>query len=120
MSSEANWWLCPNTPRCPHGGVFHDVEDMEDTSPMCCIEGCACGGAESLPDWCQTPVERYCVHSGRPVAMIPGDRCRSHSAAATMCTTDVRPAQCEHPYPSPNHPTPTCSECGKTIPEAAR
>jgi len=61
--------------------------------------------------------ERYCVDSGRPVHMIPGDRCLMHGAELTMCTTAVRTARCAHPYRSPNHPTPTCSECGKTIEE---
>lgn len=60
-------------------------------------------------------VERYCVDSGRPVRMIPGDRCIEHGGAPTMCTTDVRPAQCTHPHLSPNHPTPHCSECGKAV-----
>lgn len=60
-------------------------------------------------------VERYCLVSGRPV-IHAGDRCRAHGAARAMCTTDVRPAQCEHPHRSPNHPTPHCSECGKPIP----
>jgi len=62
------------------------------------------------------PVERYCIDSGRPVHMISGDRCLSHGAAPIPCTTDVRPAQCEHPRRSPNHPTPTCEECGRAIP----
>lgn len=61
------------------------------------------------------PIERYCIDSGRPVHMIPGDRCLSHGAAADMCTTDVRPAQCEHPRLSPNHPYPCCSECGRKL-----
>lgn len=38
-----SWWLCPNDPPCPHGAVFHDVEDYEDPSPTCCVEGCTCG-----------------------------------------------------------------------------
>lgn len=59
-------------------------------------------------------VERYCIDSGRPVKN-EGDRCRSHGAAPMMCTTDVRPAQCEHPHLSPNHPYPHCSECGKNL-----
>lgn len=37
------WWLCPNTPPCPHGAALHDVEDLEDASPRCCFQGCACG-----------------------------------------------------------------------------
>jgi hypothetical protein len=61
------------------------------------------------------PVERYCVDSGRPVSMIPGDRCIAHGNAASQCMTDVRPAQCEHSRLSPNHPHPHCSECGKDI-----
>lgn len=61
-------------------------------------------------------VERYCVVSGRPVAR-EGDRCRDHGAAPTMCHTAVRPAQCTHPHRSPNHPEPTCSECGRLIPQ---
>lgn len=61
------------------------------------------------------PVERYCIDSGRAV-QHEGDRCREHGAAPTMCTTDVRPAQCEHPHRSPNHPTPMCAECGWPIP----
>lgn len=64
-----------------------------------------------------TDVERYCTDSGRPVRMIPGDRCLSHGDRALMCPTDVRPAQCEHPHRSPNHPTPTCAECGRQIEE---
>jgi hypothetical protein len=60
--------------------------------------------------------ERYCVDSGRAVSMTPGDRCLHHGAADAMCATDVRPAQCEHPHLSPNHPHPHCSECGKNLP----
>ena len=37
------WWLCPNTPPCPHGGPLHDIEDLEDQTPTCCVEGCTCG-----------------------------------------------------------------------------
>lgn len=62
-------------------------------------------------------VERYCVESGRAVSMIPGDRCTAHGAAVLPCATDVRPARCKHLHPSPNHPTPTCSECGREIEE---
>ena len=39
------WWLCPNEPRCPHGGVLHDVYELGDT-PRCCAEGCDCGKRE--------------------------------------------------------------------------
>ena len=61
------------------------------------------------------PVERYCIDSGRPVHMIPGDRCIQHGQSPHPCATDVRPAQCTHPKRSPNHPSPTCAECGKPI-----
>jgi len=60
-------------------------------------------------------IERYCVISGRPVHMVPGDRCLDHGAAPTMCPTDLRPAQCQHPRLSPNHPQPHCSECGVDV-----
>lgn len=63
-------------------------------------------------------VERYCIDSGRPVGR-EGDRCLFHGAAATMCASDVRPAQCTHPRLSPNHPHPHCSECGKDLPGGA-
>lgn len=61
------------------------------------------------------PVERYCVISGRPVSMIPGDRCIKHGDAVRPCDTDVRPATCTHPHLSPNHPYPHCSECGRDL-----
>ena len=64
-------------------------------------------------------LERYCVESGRAVSMIAGDRCIKHGAADRMCATDLRPAQCEHPHLSPNHPSPHCSECGQNLPAAA-
>jgi hypothetical protein len=60
------------------------------------------------------PTERYCIASGRAVHH-EGDRCIRHGAAARMCTTDVRPAQCQHPHLSPNHPYPRCSECGRDL-----
>lgn len=41
--ATAEWWLCPNEPRCPHGGVLHDVVDPEDQIPRCCVTGCECG-----------------------------------------------------------------------------
>jgi hypothetical protein len=61
------------------------------------------------------PVERYCIESGRAVHFNAGDRCLVHGDRAQMCDTDVRPEQCEHPYLSPNHPTPTCEECGTNV-----
>lgn len=44
-----NPWVCPNTPPCPHPGLVHDIEDDEDTSPTCCIEGCTCGRPATSP-----------------------------------------------------------------------
>jgi hypothetical protein len=58
--------------------------------------------------------ELYCVDSGRPVHN-EGDRCRSHGDRDVMCTTALRDPRCTHSHPSPNHPTPTCSECGVQI-----
>jgi hypothetical protein len=40
---EPAWWLCPNAPRCGHGAVLHDIYDLEDTVPRCCVDGCDCG-----------------------------------------------------------------------------
>jgi hypothetical protein len=60
-------------------------------------------------------LERYCVDSGRAVSMVPGDRCIRHGVADSPCTTKVRTAQCEHPYLSPNHTRPHCSECGRDV-----
>jgi hypothetical protein len=37
------WLFCPNTPRCPHPGLIHDIDDYDDPKPMCCVEGCGCG-----------------------------------------------------------------------------
>ncbi len=37
------WWYCPNQPRCPHGSVLHDANDLEDDKLMCCVDGCQCG-----------------------------------------------------------------------------
>ncbi len=65
-------------------------------------------------DWEAVSEERYCVDSGRPVQLIPGDRCRSHGARDVMCTTAIRDPRCEHPRLSPNHPYPKCSECGRS------
>lgn len=59
--------------------------------------------------------ERYCVDSGRPVSMIPGDRCRAHGASDVMCTTALRDPRCKHLHLSPNHPWPHCSECGQDL-----
>ncbi len=40
---DGAWWKCPNDPPCPHGGAVHDVYDLEDEVPTCCVEGCRCG-----------------------------------------------------------------------------
>ncbi len=62
-----------------------------------------------------TTAEAYCVDSGRPVRYEAGDRCLSHGGRDVACTTALRDPRCTHPHPSPNHPTPTCSECGAEI-----
>ena len=64
--------------------------------------------------WEPVTEERYCVDSGRPVQLIPGDRCRSHGASGVMCTTAIRDPRCQHLRLSPNHPYPKCSECGRS------
>jgi hypothetical protein len=38
----SSWWLCPNTPPCPHTAVVHDIYDWGDPAPTCCIDGCTC------------------------------------------------------------------------------
>lgn len=38
-----SWWLCPNDPPCPHGAIVHDIAEMDDEWPTCCVEGCSCG-----------------------------------------------------------------------------
>lgn len=60
-------------------------------------------------------LERYCVDSGRPVRMIPGDRCIKHGNRSTPCYTALREARCTHPRLSPNHPYPHCAECGRDL-----
>lgn len=42
MSSDGDWWLCPNG-TCSHGSIMHDIDDWDDPSPTCCVEGCGCG-----------------------------------------------------------------------------
>lgn len=37
------WWKCPNEPPCPHGGGLHDVHDLDDPIPTCCVDDCRCG-----------------------------------------------------------------------------
>src|SRR5258707_549889 len=58
-------------------------------------------------------MERYCVESGRPVHMIPGDRCDQHGAASAPCRTNVRRDTCEH-KPNPNGGE-RCEWCGKSV-----
>lgn len=41
--SNKKWWLCPNG-TCLHGGILHDIYDLEDEHPRCCVDGCDCGG----------------------------------------------------------------------------
>jgi hypothetical protein len=42
-ASPAAWWRCPNDPPCPHAAVVHDIEDLGDQTPTCCMDGCDCG-----------------------------------------------------------------------------
>ncbi len=42
-----DWWRCPNNPACAHAAAFHDIEDLEDEIPRCCVEGCRCGARPS-------------------------------------------------------------------------
>ena len=65
-------------------------------------------------DWKPVSEERYCVDSGRPVQLIPGDRCLKHGAHSTPCFTALRDPRCEHPRLSKNHPYPKCEECGRS------
>lgn len=64
--------------------------------------------------WDPITEERYCVDSGRPVRLIPGDRCLSHGDRDEMCTTAIRHPRCQHPRLSRNHPYPKCEECGRS------
>lgn len=45
---------CPNTPRCEHPAMVHDIDTYEDPRPMCCAEGCTCGQPEAV--WTNLPV----------------------------------------------------------------
>lgn len=52
--APAPWGVCPNTPRCEHPSLIHDVSgDPEDPKPMCCADGCRCGQPEDGPDEAQ-------------------------------------------------------------------
>jgi hypothetical protein len=42
-SQPVPWWECPNSPPCGHAGLFHDIDEPDDPSPTCCVEGCPCG-----------------------------------------------------------------------------
>lgn len=44
------WLACPNTPPCPHPGLIHDIEDYDDPSPTCCVDGCRCGAPEPIAE----------------------------------------------------------------------
>lgn len=63
--------------------------------------------------WQPGSSERYCVDSGKAVA-VAGDRCRAHGADAAQCFTATRAPRCEHVNVSPNHPYPKCEECGRS------
>jgi hypothetical protein len=45
-NGPGSWWKCPNEPPCPHGGVVHDVHNLEDQVPRCCVEDCPCGARQ--------------------------------------------------------------------------
>jgi hypothetical protein len=63
------WWRCPNDPPCPHGGMVHDIYDLEDTVPRCCAEGCDCGRRVPWPCGCVTANGRVITFCGtHPVA----------------------------------------------------
>jgi hypothetical protein len=49
MMSDQSWWRCPVDPPCPHPGVVHDIEDLEDRRPRCGVEGCWCGSSPPEP-----------------------------------------------------------------------
>lgn len=35
-------WLCPSQ-GCGHDLALHDIYDLADPTPRCCVEGCDCG-----------------------------------------------------------------------------
>lgn len=39
-------FACPNMPKCPHPSFVHDIYDLEDDRPTCCVEGCSCGSGD--------------------------------------------------------------------------
>jgi hypothetical protein len=44
MNKPMDPWFapCPNRPPCPHGAVRHDIHDLDDPQPSCCVDGCYC------------------------------------------------------------------------------
>jgi hypothetical protein len=45
MLRPSDWWRCPNDPPCDHGAILHDINERDDPSPRCCVDGCDCGGS---------------------------------------------------------------------------
>jgi len=43
MTDTSSLRACPNDPPCPHGGLFHDIYEMGDPYPTCCMPDCRCG-----------------------------------------------------------------------------
>lgn len=48
--------ICPAPFDCGHPRMAHDVEDNVDPIPMCCTEGCRCGGPPA--GWSRMPGQR--------------------------------------------------------------
>ena len=41
---------CPNQPPCEHNGLVHEIDDWDDPSPRCCMDGCGCGAPSARSD----------------------------------------------------------------------
>lgn len=59
---------CPNTPPCPHWAGLHDIDDYDDPTPKCCVDGCTCGHPTREDDdrdqsrWAATQTDDTTVH----------------------------------------------------------
>jgi hypothetical protein len=42
MVTGRRWWVCPNSPPCPHAAVFHEIEEV-GAPDVCTYDGCGCG-----------------------------------------------------------------------------
>jgi len=83
----AQWWLCPNEPKCPHAALFHDIEEMDDPLPRCCFDDCACGQKPPPVTHLQPPdgsgLTPCC---GRTPFELPGiDRMTGDPSAVSCC-----------------------------------